>query len=154
MLIFTTRFSKKKAALTTAIVIVVISVLLILTGRITTQPDSPPELTDNLQRIEYLQSLGWEVAEEPLETFQFLLPEPLQEPYLSYNELQRTQGFDLTPCSGKQLTRYTYAVKNYPNRPNGVQANLYICENIPVAGDLCCPGANGFQSALIPSESK
>ena len=89
-----------------------------------------------------------------METLQFLLPEKLEEPYLSYNELQLSQGFDLTACLGKQVERYTYTVTNYPERPERVQANLYICEDYPVAGDICCPGAGGFQTGLgFPEES-
>ena len=80
---------------------------------------------------------------------QFLLPPQLKGDYVAYNALQRTQGFDLEQCCGKQVTRYTYTVTNYPQRPEGVQLNLYICEDLPVAGDVVCTGADGFQDTLI-----
>lgn len=155
MLIWTTRFSRKKAVLTVIAMGIVMAVLILLTGRTESGSTSArPELTDNSQRVEYLRSLGWEVDTEPVETLQFLLPEKLEEPYFSYNELQLSQGFDLTACLGKQVERYTYTVTNYPERPEGVQANLYICEDYPVAGDICCPGAGGFQTGLtFPEES-
>ena len=155
MLIVTTRFSRKKAVLTVILMGVVMAVLIILTGHLETK-DAPalPQLTDNAQRVAWLQTLGWDVAPEPVETLQFLLPEELGEPYSSYNKLQLTQGFDLTACGGKQVARYTYIVTNYPGRPEGVQANLYICEEMPVAGDICCPGTDGFQEALIPTASE
>ena len=100
-------------------------------------------------RIAYLAELGWEVSPDPVESFRFLLPEPLKEPYLSYNALQIPQGFDLNRHTGQQITRYTYKILNYPDRPDGVQANLYIIDADPVAGDIFCPGANGFQEPLI-----
>ena len=155
MLIWTARFSRKKAILTVIAMGIVMVVLILLTGRTESGSSAAqPALTDNNQRVEYLRSFGWEVAEEPVETLQFLLPEKLEEPYLSYNELQLSQGFDLTACLGKQVERYTYTVTNYPERPEGVQANLYICEDYPVAGDICCPGAGGFQTGLaFPEES-
>ena len=155
MLIWTTRFSRKKAVLTVIAMGIVMAVLILLTGRTESGNSSArPELADNSQRVEYLRSLGWEVDTEPVETLQFLLPEKLEEPYLSYNELQLSQGFDLTACLGKQVERYTYTVTNYPERPEGVQANLYICEDYPVAGDICCPGAGGFQTGLaFPEEN-
>ena len=155
MLIWTTRFSRKKAVLTVIAMGIVMAVLILLTGRTESGSASArPELTDNSQRVEYLRSLGWEVDTEPVETLQFLLPEKLEEPYFSYNELQLSQGFDLTACLGKQVERYTYTVTNYPERPEGVQANLYICEDYPVAGDICCPGAGGFQTGLaFPEEN-
>ena len=155
MLIWTARFSRKKAVLTVIAMGIVMVVLILLTGRTESGSSAAqPALTENNQRVEYLRSFGWEVAEEPVETLQFLLPETLEEPYLSYNELQLGQGFDLTACLGKQVERYTYTVTNYPERPEGVQANLYICEDYPVAGDICCPGASGFQAGLaFPEES-
>ena len=111
-------------------------------------------IRDNDDRIAYLESMGWQVEEEPVETLQFLLPEKLEEPYLTYNELQDTQGFDLSVCCGKQVARYTYTVTNYPGRAEGVQANLYVCEGQPVAGDILCAGADGFQDTLVyPGEA-
>ena len=153
MLIWTAKFSRKKAVAAVITMGVVMAALIILMGRMPSEgPDEAP-LPDNPQRVAYLQSLGWEVETEPVETLQFLLPDTLAEPYLSYNRLQTAQGFDLAACCGKQVSRYTYTVTNYPERPTGVQANLYLCEGRPVAGDICCPGADGFQEALIrPAE--
>lgn len=152
MLIWTTRFSRKKAIITVIAFGLLMAVLILLSGRADTPSAELPQLTDNTSRIEYLESLGWTVEPEPLETLQFLLPAELQEPYLTYNELQLSQGFDLSGCCGKQVTRYTYTVTNYPERNGGVQANLYVCEELPVAGDLCCPGENGFHLPLISSD--
>ena len=149
MLIVTTRFSKKKAVLTVIAVGAVMALLVILASVFPGSDGDRPRLSDNTQRVSYLQSLGWKVEPDPLETLQFLLPETLAEPYLTYNRLQKEQGFDLTDSCGKQVTRYTYAVTNYPDRPQGVQLNLYVCEEQPVAGDVCCPGADGFQQALL-----
>ena len=154
MLIWTAKFSRKKAVAAVIVMGAVIAALIILMGRMTAEDSTDaPQLTDNAQRVAYLQSLGWEVEPEPVETLQFLLPETLAEPYLTYNELQKAQGFDLTDCRGKQVSRYTYTVTNYPDRAEGVQANLYLCEDRPVAGDICCPGTDGFQEALIRSAS-
>ena len=155
MLIFTPRPSKKKAAFAVIAAGVILAAIILLVGHFQDQRAGDlPQLTDNTQRITYLQSLGWEVESEPVETLQFLLPDPLEEPYLTYNELQKEQGFDLTACCGRQVSRYTYAVTNYPGRPSGVQLNLYICEGVPVAGDVCCPGADGFQHTLaFPEET-
>ena len=154
MLIVTTRFTRKKAVLSVLLFGAILAGLIILVGRITTPEEPPqPQLADNQQRVDYLHSLGWQVAAEPLETLHFLLPDPLEEPYKSYNQLQLAQGFDLESCRGKQVSRFTYAVLNYPDRSEGVQANLYVCEERPVAGDICCTGANGFQIPLIPTEA-
>ena len=124
-----------------------------LMGRLADRtPPVPTNLTSNEDRVAYLNALGWEVDPEPVETLQFLLPETLEEPYLSYNALQIPQGFDLSAHCGETVTRWTYTVTNYPGRPNGVQANLYIAGETPVAGDIFCPGADGFQTALIVTD--
>jgi len=148
MFIWTARFSRKKAVASVLVMGIVMVILILLTARQDEKAAEQSQLTDNTQRVAWLETLGWQVDPEPLETLQFLLPETLEEPYLSYNTLQKTQGFDLSACCGKQLSRYTYTVTNYPGRPSGVQANLYICEGLPVAGDICCPGAGGFQTTL------
>lgn len=93
MLIFTTRFSKKKAVLTVIVIGAVIAALVILAGHFQKGGNADlPQLTDNPQRVAYLQSLGWEIETEPLETLQFLLPATLTEPYLSYNQLQKNRA--------------------------------------------------------------
>ena len=154
MLIWTTRFSRKKAVFAVLLMGVVMAALIVLVGRIPPEEENaPPRLVSNEDRVAYLLSLGWQVEPEPVETLQFLMPKELAEPYLSYNELQLPQGFDLSGCCGKQVSRYTYTVINYPDRPTGVQANLYVCEELPAAGDIWCPGAGGFQEALVRAQS-
>lgn len=150
MLIWTARVSKKKTAAMTAAILVVVLAIVVVLGKHADSADSNlPQLADNEARVSYLQSMGWEVEPEPVETLQFLLPEKLEEPYLTYNELQDSQGFDLSTACGKQVSRFTYTVTNYPNRPEGVQLNLYVCEEQPVAGDVLCAGADGFQDTLV-----
>ena len=154
MLIWTARISKRaKAALAVILAGVLLAVVLLLMGRSDDGQAAQWQLTTNEDRVAYLESLGWQVEAEPVETLQFLLPAELEEPYLTYNELQSAQGFDLAACCGKQVSRYTYTVTNYPGRAEGVQANLYICEGQPVAGDILCAGADGFQDTLVyPAE--
>ena len=154
MVIWTARFSKKaKAILLLIVLALAAAVVFLLLGGRGAEAEPAVSLTTNEDRVAYLQSLGWTVEAEPVETLQFLLPEELEEPYLTYNELQKEQGFDLSACCGKQVSRYTYTVTNYPGRSEGVQANLYVCEEAPVAGDIPCAGADGFQETLtFPAE--
>ena len=151
MMIVTTRLTKKKAVLGVLLLGVVMALAIILTSaHDMAEPEEETwDLDTNEARVEYLSSMGWELQAEPLETLQFLLPDHLEEPYLTYNELQDAQGFDLSASCGKQVARYTYVVTNYPDRPEGVQLNLYVCEGEPVAGDVFCPGADGFQKSLV-----
>lgn len=154
MMIWTARLSKKRAILGVLLLGVIIAAVIILVGNAQKAEEVPElQLATNDDRVAYLESMGWEINPEPVETLQFLFPETLEEPYLSYNELQDSQGFDLSRCCGKQVARYTYTVTNYPGKSDGIQANLYICEEQPVAGDILCPGENGFQTTLVYPEA-
>ena len=132
-----------------AAVLAVVVILCLRAGK-SNADDSSSELRaeTNEARVSYLESLGWEVDSEPIEVLRLTLPEELVEPYRSYNELQLKQGFDLTPFLGETLERCTYAVKNYPGRTGGCQADLYLSDGFIVAGDIVCTGANGFIATL------
>lgn len=154
MLIWTARVPKKKTAAVLAVLLgALMAAAVLLAGRADSREAAEVQLEDNGDRVAYLESLGWQVEAEPVETLQFLLPAELEEPYLTYNELQSAQGFDLAACCGKQVSRYTYTVTNYPGRAEGVQANLYVCQGRPVAGDILCAGADGFQDTLVYPET-
>ena len=148
MFIITTKFSKRRAFAAVAVLALVLALLVLprSCGKGGEAPVVPAET--NEQRLAYLASLGWEVSEQPIETLSITLGETLEEPYLSYNDLQRSQGFDLTRYCGQTLSRYTYVVTNYPGRPQSCQLNLYVCEGVVAAGDIVCTGENGFMAGL------
>lgn len=151
MFIFTAKVPKRRHLLPVllAVLAAVVAILCLRAGK-GGADDGSPELRaeTNEARVEYLESLGWEVDSEPIEVLRLTLPEELVEPYRSYNDLQLKQGFDLTPFLGETLERCTYAVKNYPGRPDGCQADLYLSDGVIVAGDVVCTGANGFIATL------
>ena len=150
MFIYTAKAPKRRSLLLlTVLALLLVSLLLLHGCKPAKQNDTPSlEAATNEERVAYLNSLSWEVDEEPLEALRLTLPEEMAEPYRSYNELQLRQGFDLTPCLGKTLERFTYRVTNYPDHPKGCQADLYTCDGVIVAGDIICTGANGFIDTL------
>lgn len=107
---------------------------------------SAPAATDE-QRAGYLTALGWQVDPEPVETLSLTLPDPLEEPYQSYNVLQLSQGFDLRAYCGKTLERCSYTVTNHPSG-RVCQANLYVFRGEVIAGDILCTGEGGFIAPL------
>lgn len=149
MFIVTARFSKKRAILILTALLAAAALLAAVFCSPEDDPQSPPQLKDNEDRVIYLNSLGWEVSPEPLETLELLLPEPLPADYLPYNQIQLAQGYDLNDYCGRQLTRYTYKVLNYPDHPDNVQLNLYLCGDEIAAGDVIASGSHGFQSGLL-----
>ena len=149
MFVLTTRLRKKRAILVGVLAILLIAGGLLWRG-LSREAEAPEEtvLRDNEDRIAYLKELGWEVDEEPVESMELELPEELTGSYAAYNELQLAQGFDLRDYLGKGVSRWTYQVRNYPDRPEDVQLNLYLCEGRPIAGDIIAGGEGGFQATL------
>ena len=149
MFVLTTRLRKKRAILVGVLAILLIAGGLLWRG-LSREAEAPEEtvLRDNEDRIAYLKELGWEVDEEPVESMELELPEELTGSYAAYNELQLAQGFDLRDYLGQGVSRWTYQVRNYPDRPEDVQLNLYLCEDRPIAGDIFAGGEGGFQGTL------
>ena len=149
MFVLTTRLRKKRAILVGVLAILLIAGGLLWRG-LSREAEAPEEtvLRDNEDRIAYLKELGWEVDEEPVESMELELPEELTGSYAAYNELQLAQGFDLRDYLGQGVSRWTYQVRNYPDRPEDVQLNLFLCEDRPIAGDIIAGGEGGFQGTL------
>ena len=76
MLIWTARVSKKTKAVVAVILAgILAAAVLLLVGRSGGGQDAAAwQLTGNADRIAYLESMGWQVEEEPVTTLQFLLP--------------------------------------------------------------------------------
>ena len=149
MFIVTARFSKKRAILLLTVLLAAAALAAALFFGPEDTPQFPPTLKTEEDRIAYLTSLGWEIDPEPLETLELLLPDPLPESYLPYNQIQLAQGYDLNDYCGRQLTRYTYKVLNYSEHPDNVQLNLYLCDHRIAAGDVIASGSHGFQAGLL-----
>ena len=109
---------------------------------------SPKGVRSNQDRVDYLSAYGWQVSGEPIATQELLIPEEMDDSYTEYLALQNGQGFDLQKYAGKRVKRYTYEVLNYPTGETGVQANLLICKNTVVGGEVLSPRLDGFLHGL------
>lgn len=109
---------------------------------------NPKGVKSNQDRIDYLSAYGWQVSDEPVATQELLIPEEMDDSYTEYLTLQNEQGFDLQKYAGKRVKRYTYEVLNYPTGETGVQANLLICKNTVVGGEVLSPRLDGFLHGL------
>ena len=156
MLIFHVKHAKRKIlALTAAAVAVVVCVVFLLPGCLDkgAVPSEPINAPTTAQQVAYLEQLGWQVSDEPLETLELQLPDDLKADYADYCKLQEEQGMPFSEFAGQTVKRCTYTVTNYPNIERGVQANLYLCGDQIIAGDIIATGENGFQSGLAFPES-
>ena len=102
----------------------------------------------NEERVAYLEALGWQVEPQPIETLDLQLPEKLEGEWDAYAKLQKGQGLPCPEFAGQAVKRYTYTVTNYPEIPQGVQANLYLWGDQIIGGDVIFTGQGGFQTDL------
>lgn len=156
MFIFTTKVNKKKL-LTGIIFILAIIILIVLITTMTKGASQEAALTSvvktNEERTSFLTGLGWEVSDEPIDEQVITIPAEFDDVYTEYNELQISQGFDLTEYAGLEATRYTYEVKNYPNTTDRVVADIIVYRNKIIAGDIQSTALDGFMTGLeFPKE--
>ena len=64
--------------------------------------------------------------------------------FAGYNDLQKSQGLDLAPLSGKRVRKTVFTVTNYEGYEGEVTATLFVYKNRVVAGDLSSGDPNGF----------
>ncbi len=98
----------------------------------------------NEERRNFLMSLGYEVSAEPTESATVKIPAEFDKIYAGYNEIQKTQGFDLSKYKSRELERYTYTVTNYEGYDGTVYANILLYRGKIVGGDICSASPQGF----------
>jgi hypothetical protein len=96
------------------------------------------------ERRDYLATYGWELSDDCEEKV-LTIPEKWDSVYNSYNEVQMTQGFDLSDYKGKTVELYTYSITNYEGLTEGIVADMLVCDGTLIGGDVCNTSAdNGF----------
>ncbi|MCD7733682.1 MAG: DUF4830 domain-containing protein [Clostridiales bacterium] len=127
-------------------------VLCFVGGQMETRAVSASVPDDVMQaHRDYLAALGWE-TEGLVSTDRVILPEEFTPEYEAYLSVQADGGFDLLPCAGKTVTRYTYAVSNYPSGEEEVLADLLVLDGAVVGGELRSAALDGFMIGLVPRE--
>ena len=149
MFVYTAKLSKKRVLIAVLLAAAVIAAILFLTmGGGNEDAVRASAAKTNKQRVEYLESLGWEVSDEPIETQNVIIPETFDSVYAEYAQLQESQGFDLRRYAGMEATRYTYVVENHPESSQQVYADLLVCKGKVIAGDVQCIALEGFMHGL------
>lgn len=98
---------------------------------------------------EFLSRYGWEVNGSPCETEKVYIPAEFDNIYENYNVLQLDAGLDLKPCRGKNGTRYTFEVTNYPyDAGEKVYADVIVIDGKPAGGDIKTNSMAGFMHSL------
>ena len=150
-MIITAKLSKRKlTGLVLVVLVCALGIALFVTG---CSGDKTPDLSKNEARVSFLQSLGWQVSDEPAKTQQVNIPDEMNDTLAKYNEIQLKQGLDLSEHLGKTAMRYVYAISNYPDAQGEVFATLLIRDGKLIAADLTSWDENGFCRPLMEAQN-
>ena len=105
------------------------------------------EVKTNEDRVAFIARFGIIVQPVPKESEEIRIPESFDKLLSEYNEIQKSQGLDLSKYKNKKVTRYTYETENY----NGGSAyvNLVIYKGTVIACDVSSSAESGFVDPLI-----
>ena len=150
MMFMTAKVDLKKIAVILGVIAALIVAIVLLFGGSKTQTTAAP-VTNNDARVDFLAGFGWDITNSPTESSQVRIPENTTEVFERYNNLQKSQGYDLTRYAGKNVMRYVYKVNNFPNATEPVYATVLVYKGQVIGGDITdtAPGGKvqGFKMA-------
>ena len=146
MMVMTAKVDMKKILLIIAAVAALVLALILLLGEspqdsTTTAVTVSPSSNDG--RVQFLKDFGWDVTTSPTQTGQVKIPDQTTEVFERYNNLQKSQGYDLSSYAGKNVMRYVYQVNNYPGTTQPVYATLLVYKDEVIGGDVTDTAAGG-----------
>ena len=139
----TAKVDLKKILLVLGIISGLIAGALWLLGDEEDVSTAAPSVATNDGRVEFLKSFGWEVAASPVESSQVKIPKAASEVFERYNNLQKSQGYDLSQFAGKNVMRFVYKITNFPGATEPVYATLLVYKNQVIGGDVTDTAAKG-----------
>ena len=154
MLVMTTKVDKRKLLIAAAVVLAAIAALIFLGGKDaqpTASMTTAPAADTNDARVKFLTDLGWEVTTSPAEATEVKIPRGNDEVFARYNELQKSQGYDLTKYAGKKVMRYVYQVGNYPGAKEPVYATVLVYKDKIIGGDITDTTPGGKVQGFVPA---
>ena len=94
-------------------------------------------------RISFIKNFGYNV-EGLAHQSEVRVPEEFDAVYTKYNDIQRSQGLNLKKYAGKNVSRYSYYVTDYPQYDGKVIITLLVYKNRIIGGDVCGVDGEGF----------
>ena len=152
MFVFTAKLNRKWAVAAVAfLALLLIGVILLVSLRSIDGSTKQPQLagiTDAADAARYLSELGWQVEPEPLEVKSLVIPRSFSGVYADYAALQARQGYPLAEYGGMEAKRYSFRVLNYPGGEENIVADLVVCGQTVIAGDIQSTALDGFMTGL------
>lgn len=143
MFVVTAKLSKSKLV-AVGLALAAVGLLVVLIAFSDGAEAQKPVGETNDDRIAYLAGFGWSVNAEPTEAQQVRIPDTAENRvFARYNELQRSQGFDLTDYAGRDVMRYVYEILDYPDATDPVYASVLVCDGVIIGGDITNTAPDG-----------
>lgn len=138
MFVLTAKMSKTKiAAIVTGVIALVVVIVVAVSSNSGNSHASAVNADTNDARIRFLANYGWDVNAEPVQTQTVTVPSDTDnEVFCRYNDLQKSQGYDLTQYAGQKVQRYAYEILNYPDASEPVYATLFVHNGCVIGGDV------------------
>ena len=155
MLIMTTKVDKRKLLIAAVAVVAAIALLAALGGgdsAPTASMSTAPAADTNDARVKFLTDLGWEVTPSPAESGEIRIPRAGDQVFDRYNELQKSQGYDLNKYAGKKVMRYVYQINNFPEAKEPVYATVLVFKVNIIGCDITDTTPGGRGKGVAPSE--
>ena len=158
MFVLTAKLSKSKliAAGVVLLAAILLIVLLAASGGEDKAKTQSPIGNTNDDRVAYLATFGWSVNAEPTQTQKVKIPDTAENKvFARYNDLQKSQGFDLTDFAGKEVMRYVYEILNYPDASAPVYASVLVYDVHIIGGDVTNSAPDGvIHGFALPSKAQ
>ena len=143
MFVLTAKISKPKI-IAVGVLLLAAVLLIVLLATNETAPDTQPIGMTNDDRVAYLATYGWSVDATAKETQKVKIPDSTDNRvFARYNELQKSQGFDLTKYAGQDVMRYVYKILNYPDANAPIYATVLVCDGHIIGGDVTDSAPDG-----------
>ena len=148
MMMMTAKVNIKKVLIGLIAAVALIIALISILGGKEPAPTAVTTMSDNDSRVQFLESLGWQVITSPKEASQVKIPTEQSPVYSRYNDLQKSQGYDLSQYAGKNVMRYVYEIQNFPGAEQPVYATLLVYKNQIIGGDVTNTAEKGKVQGL------
>lgn len=130
---------------------VAVAVILLLDGLLSTtakRVSAGAEQHIITKAVDFLKGYGYECGREPAEVFDYTVPTEFDSVMTIYNDLQKSQGFDLEKYKGKTVKRFSFKIENYPDVAEDVFADILFSNGEIIGGDICTRSLDGFMEGF------
>ena len=146
MISFTAKVTKKRMAAALLTLSAVVTIFVATT--VNEHGENTVQMATKDDRKQFLQSFGYECDIKNETVIQTIIPAEFDDVYGQYNNLQCSQGFDLSDYKGQTVSLYTIKIDNYGENEQNVYATLLVFGESLIGGDIHSTEQGGFMKGF------